>query len=65
MKAVIISCFTEEGPEGQRSKETDLRSHSKLRVNIKPMFSTPMIIIARSAEEVLWRVAVAWSILRQ
>lgn len=47
MKAVI-SCFAEEGPEDQRSKGTDLRTHSKLRVNIKLMFSTLTIIIARS-----------------
>lgn len=68
MTAVITSRFTNEGAEGQRGKETNSRLHSKLRVNLKPVFSTPelcSVIIAGFAEGVLLRVAVALHTLRQ
>lgn len=44
MKAVAISSFTDEGAEGQRGKETDLRSHSKLRVNEQCVLNSKVLL---------------------
>ena len=44
MKAVTISSFIDEGAEGQRGKEADLRSHSKLRVNEKCVLNSKVLL---------------------
>lgn len=44
MKAVTILSFTDERAEGQRGKETDLRSHSKLRINEKCVLNSRVLL---------------------
>ena len=57
VKTVTVSRFTDEGAEGQRGQETDLRSHSKLRVNVKHVLNSRVLLSPPQRSTIIIAVA--------